>query len=447
MYFGSQTSGNFLKRDTTGNFIIANTSGDIYLSPAKDPVSSNYGSVIIPSNDKLVFGNASTRIESDTNGNLNIYGWSIGINSTSNIIFNGNVDIAGSFSSIDAGTYIYPLGTKQQLTITTIINSPTTGNVLVTTSLPHYLVVNDTVKLANTNSVPSTNGDYTVNQIINAYTFSIPHATLTTPGASGTMYGVLKTYQGKDIGIEVDYWSTVGNTSVTAGSANFKKAFFGWLNDTQEWTYYSSATIDNSIVTQGVLGNLRANKLFTNNISGFILDGAITAGSNAVIGSNFKISGGTIDGTPVGQTTAQSGRFTSLASTSSTTLRNVSMQSNMNYSVERYTLSSLNANRSPDPNVIITYVSVSGATFTANGNMNTSGLVDGQVKKIICSAMGVGCQYVLNFASGTLVTPNPLSAAAPTKLTFRRSGQSCELTWDATISAWVISGGTGAYAS
>ena len=445
MYFGIQSSGNFLKRDTVGNFIIANTSGDIYLSPAKDTATSNYGSVIIPSNDKLVFGNDNTRIESDTNGNLNIYGWSIGINSTSNIIFNGNVEIAGSINTIDAGAYIYPLGTKQQLTITSIINSPTAGNVLVTASLPHYLVVNDTVKIANSNSIPSTNGDYTVNQIIDEYTFSIPYGTLTTPGTTGIMYGVLKTYQGKDVGIEVDYWSTVGNTNVTAGSANFKTAFFGWLNNTQEWTYYSSATIDNSIVTNGVLGNLRANKLFTNNISGFILDGAITAGSNSVIGSNFKISGGAIDGTPIGQTTAQSGRFTSLASTSSTTLKNVSMQSNMNYSVERYTLSSLNPSRSPDTNVIVTYVSVSGATFTANGNMNTTGLADGQVKKIICSAMGVGCQYVLNFASGTLVTPNPLGAAAPTKLTFRRSGQSCELTWDATINSWVISGGTGAF--
>ena len=447
MYFGNQTSGNFLQRDTAGNFIIANTSGDIYLSPAKNAASSNYGSVILPVNDKLVFGDPRTRIESDTSGNLNIFGWSIGINSTSNIIFNGNVDIAGSFTSIDAGTYIYPLGTKQQVSITNIINSPTTGNILITTSLPHYLVVNDKIKLANTNSIPSTNGDYTVNQIIDSYTFSVASGSLTTPGSKGTMYGVLKVYQGKDVGIEVDYWSTVGNTSVTAGSANFKTAFFGWLNNTQEWTYYSSATIDNSIVTQGILGNLRANKLFTNNISGFILDGAITAGSNAVIGSNFKISGGTIDGTPVGQTTAQAGRFTSLASTSSTTLRNVTMQSNMNYSVERYTLTSLNANRSPDTNVIITYVSVSGASFTGNGNMNTSGLTDGQVKKIVCSSMGIGCEYVLNFASGTLITPNPLGAASPTKLTFRRSGQSCELTWDGTILAWVITGGTGAYAS
>ena len=140
----------------------------------------------------------------------------------------------------------------------------------------------------------------------------------------------------------------------------------------------------------------------------------------------------------MGQTTAQAGRFTSLASTSSTTLRNVTMQSNMNYSVERYTLTSLNANRSPDTNVIITYVSVSGASFTGNGNMNTSGLTDGQVKKIVCSSMGIGCEYVLNFASGTLITPNPLGAASPTKLTFRRSGQSCELTWDGTILAWVI---------
>ena len=456
MYFGAQSSGNFLLRDTSGNFTVANTSGDIILAPLKDPANANYGSIIIPQNNKLIFGDATTRIESD-GINLNIYGWSIGINSTTNITFNGNVDVAGSFSSIDPGTYIYKLGTKQKLVITGIDNSTTVGSVNIVTDQLHYLRVGDAVTLANTNSVPNVNGDFLVTQIIGPYTFSIrkptgdPIPTITSPGTRGTMYGVLKTYQGKDVGLEVDYWSTVGNTNVTAGSANYKTAFFGWLNNTQQWTYYSSATIDNYVVTQGVLGDIRANELYPNKINSFILTGPVTAGSNALVGSNFQISGGAINGTPIGQTTAQAGRFTSLASTTSTSLENVTFQSNINYSVENYTITSLVTNRNPTANVIISYVTVSGVGTNGTGTMPLTSLANGQVKKIICISMSVNATYQLNFASGRLIAPNPLGGT-PTKITFKRQGQSCELMWNSTqinstTGAWILTGGSGGYVS
>jgi hypothetical protein len=451
MYFGALSSGNFLIRSTSGNFHIINTSGNIYLSPATNISGSSYGSVIIPSNDKLVFGNNTTRIESDTNGNLNIYGMSIGINSTTNITFNGNVDIAGSLNTIDSGTYIYQLGTKQTLTVTSIINSSTIGSVVVTTNIPHYLVVGDSIKLANTNSIPSTNGDFIVQAITDNYTFTISNgSSLLNPATKGTMYGVLKEYQGKDVGIEVDYWSTVGNTSITAGSINYKRAFFGWLNNTQEWTYYSNATIDNSIITKGELGNLRANKLFTNNISGFVLDGPVTAGNNAVVGSNFQISGGTVNGTPIGQTTAQSGRFTSLATTTSTSLENVTFQSSISYSVENYTVTALVPNRNPTSSVVTSYINVFGIGIIGTGTMPLTGLSNGLTKKIVCTTISYGSEYQLNFASGRLIAPNPLGGTPPTKITFKRQGQSCELMWNSThinqtTGAWILTGGTGAF--
>jgi hypothetical protein len=451
MYFGAQSSGNFLIRDTSGDFYINNTSGDIYLNPLHDPSTENFGSVFIPTNNKLVFGESDTRIESD-GINLNIYGWSIGINSTTNITFNGNVDIAGSLSTIDSGTYIYQLGTKQKLTITGINTSPTFGQVLITTELPHYLVVGDDVKLANTSSVPNVNGDFEVMQVISDYTFSVTAPAVTVPGTRGIMYGVLKEYQGKDVGIEVDYWSTVGNTSITAGSINYKRAFFGWLNNTQQWTYYSDATIDNFVVTQGVLGDIRANQLFANRIGGFILTGPVTAGSNAIVGSNFQISGGLINGTPIGQTTAQSGRFTSLASTTSTSLENVTFQSNMSYSVENYTVTSLVSNRNPTSTTIISYVTVSGIGTAGTGTMPLTSLTNGQIKKITCISMGTNSTYQLNFASGRLIAPNPLGGTPPTKIIFKRQGQSCELMWNSTqinstTGAWILTGGSGGYVS
>jgi hypothetical protein len=446
MYFGAQSSGNFLMRDTSGNFNITNTSGDIYLSPHTNNITNSYGNIIIPANDNLVFGNPTTRITSDGT-NLQLYGYSIGINSTTTITFNGNVNIVGSVSSVDAGKYIYPLGTKQQLTITNIENSTTVGSILVTTSTDHYLVVGDTVTLTNTDSTPTSNATYTVNQIINGNTFSVPGSNLSSPGTTGIMYGVLKVYQGKDIGIEVDYWSTVGNTSVTAGSANYKQAFFGWLNNTQQWTYYSNATIQNDIVTSGVLGDIRANELYANKISGFTLDGPIVGGTFTIAGSNFQISGGAIDNTPIGQTTAQTGRFTSLSSTISTSLENVTMQSNLNYSIERYTLSSLLPTRSPSTSVITSYISVNGVGFNCSGTMGSSGVSDGQVKKLVCSSIGNNCEYRLAFPSGKLVAPNPLGGPLPTRITFKRSGQSVELLYDNSLAAWVIVSGTGAYIS
>jgi hypothetical protein len=266
------------------------------------------------------------------------------------------------------------------------------------------------------------------------------------------MYGVLKTYQGKDVGIEVDYWSTIGNTSITAGSVNYKRAFFGWLNNTQQWTYYSNATINNSVVTQGVLGDIRANELFPNRINSFILTGSVTAGNNAVVGSNFQITGGQIDSTPIGQNTAQAGRFTALASTTSTSLENVTFQSNLNYSAESYTVSSLLSNRSPVGNRVISYVTVLGVGFVGTGTMPLTGLANGQLKRIVCSSLSANSQYQLNFASGRLIAPNPLGGLPPTKIIFKRQGQSCELMWNATqingsTGAWILTGGNGGYVS
>lgn len=437
MYFGSQSSGNFLTRNTVGDFYITNTTGNIYISP-----NTSGGNVILPTNNNLVFGNTSTKITSD-GSNLQLYGNSIGINSTSTITLNGDVNVVGSFTSIDTGKYIYPLGTKQLLNITSIVNSTTSGNILITTNAINYLIVGDTITLLNTNSTPIINSTFTINQIINNTTFSIPHTALSVSGNNGIMYGVLKVYQGKDVGIEVDYWSSVGNTSVTSGSSNFKQAFFGWINNTQQWSFYNTATIQNDIVTQGVLGDIKINELFANKISGFTLDGPIIGSTFTIAGSNFQISGGGIDNTPIGQTNAQTARFTSLSSTVNTSLENVSLQSNLNYSVERFTLSSLLQTCNPSTNTIISYINVNGATFVGTGTMGNTGLSDGQIKKLICSGMGNGCEYRLAFVSGKLLTPNPLNGSLPTRMTFKRVGQSVELMWDISSLAWILTGGSG----
>lgn len=447
LYFGSQSSGNFITHDTSGNFNINNSSGDIYLTPHNDVTTgtSGNGNVIIPTNNNLIFGNSSTRIVSDGT-NLQLYGYSIGINSTTTITFNGNVNVAGNITSTSKGDYIYPLGSKQQLTITKIENSTTTGSVIVTVAETHYLVIGDKVTLTSTDSIPSVNGDYIVNKIISSNKFSI-NATITNPGTTGVVYGVLKVYQGKDVGIEVDYWSNTDNPNVTAGSVNYKTAFFGWMNDTHQWTYFNNATISNNNVTNGILGDIRVNEIYADKISGFTLDGVMSGGNNLITGTNFEISGGIIDNTRIGQNTAQAGRFTALSSTTETSLENVTFQSNISYSTEYYQVDSLNSNRNPLPNKVISYVTVFGYGFIGTGTMPVTGLTDGQVKKIICISINPESEYRLSFPTGKLIASNPLGGPAPTLMTFKRAGQSCELTWSNELGAWMITGGRGAYIS
>ena len=443
--FGSGSSGSTLIQDTLGNLNILNTSGNVIITPL---VNGTLGSIIIPTNSSIVYSgtNSSNRITSD-GSQLSLYGYSdVAINS-STVNISGNVRILGSVSVQSISTtqqYIFPLGTSQICTITSITNTSTAGNILVTTLTNSYLSVGDSVTLNYTNSVPIVDGTYTVIQVTQANAFIISSTTLLTNGSTGTIQSVLTTPQNKDVGIAVDRWSsTVGNVQITSGSLGYTTGFFGWKSNLDRWVFYDSASIANNVVTGTSFGNIQINELYTNKISGFALDGAISGGSFAIVTSNLQCVGGSIDGTPIGTNTAQTGKFTTLSSTISTALTNVTLQSTLQYSVERYTLSSLVPNRNPSTSVISSYVSVSGATFGAYGTMGSSSITDGQVKKIIMSSIGPGCSYSLFFGSGKLVTPNPLNGSNASQILFKRSGQSCEVLWDNSLQAWILVSGSG----
>jgi hypothetical protein len=442
LYFGAQSSGNFLIRNTSGDFAITNTSGNILLNPYTDNISGSYGNVIIPTNDRLVFGNTTTRISSDGT-NLQLYGYSIGINSTTTITFNGNVNIIGNISSNEIGKYIYPLGTSEQIPITSIVNSATVGNRIVTTKTINYLAIGDSVNLTNTDSTPLTNGTFTVNQIISPTSFSIPGILLSAPGTTGTMNTSLKTYQGKEIGLELDFWQNDTGNGITSGSAYYQTGFLGRQHTSGTLVYYSDATIINDVVTDSTLGNMLLNELSTKNLSGIYgtavnLTSPLFGDTYQIRGSNFDIEGGSIDNTPIGQTTAQSGRFNNLSSTISTSLNNVTMESKLMYSIERFICDALNQNQNPLTNTIISYITVNGLTYITNGTMGSSGLSDGQIKKIIISSIGPNCEYNLAFPPGKLIAPNPLGGAQPTQIKFKRKGQHANLMWDDSNAAWIL---------
>jgi hypothetical protein len=435
IYYG--TDGNiYSSRDTSGNYIISNTNGSLLLNSSQ--------SINVLDKIPINFGSTSDQIYSD-NKELFLIGYK-GINlSAGSITLGGNVNITGNITGIsadiDLNRYILPLGTNVRLIINNI-HTNTSGNVQISVNTPSYLVANDDVTISNSNSIPDVNGTWKVVDIINPTTFTINKVTtLTTVGDNGICSTKLTVDQGKDVGIQVNYWSTTANSLVTSGSINYKTGFFGYQLSSQNWTFYNDATIANNVVTKGDLGDIRINKLNTNNISGFVLDGSITAGSNAVVGSNFIISGGSIDSTPIGTTIAQSARFSTLSNTVSANLENVTLMSNLVYSFERYTTSSFLQNRNPSNDVVVSFVSVNGVSFNSYGTLGNTSVADGQIKTIACSSMGENCTYTIHVGSGKLIAPNiSNNNIQPSKLQFNRSGQSVQMIFDAMLSAWLILG-------
>ena len=432
LYFGSNTS---IIQNTSSNLQITNSVGNINLTP-----KASGGNILIPTNTFFGFGSTENSVYS--NGQeLLLNGYKgISINTT-NFTISGNVNIIGSISAavnkdFDLNTYILPLGTSQFLDISSIINYSTVGNLKVTVASVHNLLIGDQVILKNTNSIPSSDGTFNITGITGTREFIIVKEAITTDGTvGGTVKSNLTTYQGKDVGIQVNYWTTTGNVNLTSGTLGYKTGFFGFKNSSERWTYYKNATISNSVVT-GDLSDIEVNKVFASRLSGFVLDGNVTTGSNAVIGSNFQIAGGSINSTPIGVNSAQTGRFTNLSNTVSASFSNVTLNSSLAYTFERYTLSSSGLQtRNPSTSFVISLFSVSGPNYTSSsGTMpsNSANITDGTFKILVCNSMGVGSSHTVFFGTNKLITPNPLnSAAQATRITFKRQGQSAQLVFDA----------------
>jgi hypothetical protein len=446
LMFGSDGA-DYIIRNTSNNLQVVNSVGNIELYP-----KTSSGNVLLPTYTYLGFGSTENSIVS--NGQellLNGYN-GISINTT-NFTISGNVNIIGTISAavdkdFDINTYILPLGTSQVLDIASVQNYSTLGNVKITTDTPHNLVIGDQVTIRNTNSKPAVDGSYAVTQVVNSNSFVIVYSGgLTTSGVdNGSVKSNLTTYQGKDVGIQVNYWTTSGNANLTSGTLGYKTGFFGFKNSTERWTYYKNATISNNIVT-GDLSDIEVNKVFTSRVTGFILDGGITAGSSQIAGSNFQISGGSINGTPIGVNTAQTGRFTNLSNTVSANFSNVTLASSLAYTFERYTLSSSGLQtRNPSTSFVISLFSVAGVNYTSSsGTMpsNSANIADGTMKILVCSSMGVGCAHTIFFGANKLITPNPLNTSAQaTRITFKRQGQSAQLVFDAQSNnsqgSWIL---------
>jgi hypothetical protein len=440
LYFGTDNS-TYLIRDTSNNLLVENSSGNIDLVP-----KYSTGNVNIPTYTMLAFGSTNNAIYSD-GSQLLLNGYN-GISITSSTVnIQGNINVIGTLSAgttdFDLNKYILPLGTYQIRNITSIQNTVSSGNFKITLDEPHYFTAGDTVILKNTDCTPILDGEYVVVSVINSTEFTVSSgtvSTLTKTGTTGTVKSNLMSQQGKDVGIQVNYWSTTGAPSATSGSLAYKTGFFGFKNSTERWSFYNNATISNNVVS-GTLSDIEVNKVFANRLSGVVMDGGISAGSNMISGTNFQVSGGNINNTPIGTNVASTGRFTTLSNTVQASFTAVTLQSTLAYSFERYTLSSAGLTiRNPSSSFVVSMFSVTGPNFTTpSGTMPTVSVADGTFKVLVCSSMGEGCAYTVHFGTGKLITPNPLNISSqPTKLVFKRQSQSAQLIFDGVQGAWVL---------
>ena len=151
--------------NTNGDLIITNTLGDIILDI---PTSS---SLLLPEGSPIGFSGNTENCIYASNGELFIKGFDAVQIFSSTVNIGGDINIIGSITATDINLELNDsllcLGTLQILPITNITtnNVSTNGNILVETISDHLFTVGDSITLQNTNSVPLTDGDYTVIEI------------------------------------------------------------------------------------------------------------------------------------------------------------------------------------------------------------------------------------------------------------------------------------------
>jgi hypothetical protein len=424
--------------NTSSNLVISNTTGNIDLTP-----KISTGSINIPLNTPINFGSSVNNIISD-GSQLTLNGYQgISLNSSS-VNIAGNVTITGLFSAsnvdFDFNTYILALGTIQALGVVSITNSSTSGQLLVTTSGVNYFSPGDSVYIKNTDTIPVIDAIYNINSIVNSTTFTILHSNISTNGTTGVVQSELMKNQNKEVGIQVNYWSTTGNfSSITSGSINSKTGFFGFDHSSERWVFYNDSLITQSNVLNGTLGNIQINELYSNYLNSTTLSGTLNGNTQLITGTNFEINGGVIDNTPIGINIANGGRFTNLSNTVSATLTGLTLNSSMAYSIDRYTLQSgILDFRNPDTTKVMSLFKVIGSNYTtSSGTMGSIGISDGTLKIITCSQMGLNSKYTLFF--NNLIAPNPINPSfVATTITFKRQGQNAHLMYDAIDDKWIL---------
>jgi hypothetical protein len=291
--FGSST---VLSQSLT-NFMLSSVT-DLDLSAPR---------VSIPDSVSFVYGNNTNKIIG-IDDTLYIYGESVNVQSN-NVTISGNLTVSKkttftieSETSFDSG--VITLGGKNRLDV---INLAVwfVNQTIVTVSRVTGLLPGDSVELLNT--VPNIDGTYTV---ITAPTSTSFVVNVVFPGSNETVSGNAETAlisdPGTDLGV-VGNWYT-GHTSDTTGA---REAFFGFDRSTTRWTFIPVSTNVNNVFS-GTPGDIEIGNVYATGLSATNLLSTLQTNGNLVSGSNFSISGGTIDNVVIGAVTPTMGSFSYL---------------------------------------------------------------------------------------------------------------------------------------
>lgn len=303
--------------------------GIFNISSSTSGVVMNTTNLRIPDTIPIIFGTTSNERTIFSDGrNLTLTSGDR-LKLDSNIVhITGNLVVDGttiqrifSETMFDAG--ILKLGGGSITKIVGMAEWSATSTV-ITTSTAHYLVTNDSIMI--TNSDPDIDGNYTVLQVPTATSFVISRVPPTIQSGeiiTGDVQSALVMNPNVDLGIQLN-WHTG-----QVGTIGARYSFFGVDRATNRFTYLinGNQTAGNFA---GTLGEAEFATVYTQNLSAATLIAPLSTGSNAVSGSNFRISGGSINSTPIGNLTPSTGVFTNLRVTGNLTVDSTNTVTNLN---------------------------------------------------------------------------------------------------------------------
>ena len=290
--------------------------------------------VALNTGSSIYFGGESKRISS-TLDSLQIFSPNL-IDIVSNTVrITGNLLVTEkstftieSETSFDSG--IIDLGGGQMCDIT-LLESYGAGSTLVTLNAIHSLKIGDSITVYN--SIPDIDGEFIINKVPTPTTIVITKVYPGTPLGAVAPFGRIRTKlvrnPGNDVGVQINW-----HDGISAGTESHHVGFFGFRRSSKCFVYIPNATrIDNNFY--GDLGSfcigsitadtITTSTLATNTITASILSatnganiptllGPLNTAGYLVSGNNFVISGGTINGTVIGNTVATSATFTDVKS-------------------------------------------------------------------------------------------------------------------------------------
>ena len=331
-----------------------------------------------------------------------------------------------------------------------------TSNTILLSALESVSIPNTTLLTFGTNGnqlYSDTNGNLNVN----SNNTVIINGNLQVNGTSLNVYSTITNIQdpiisiggvvgpivndAKDRGVEFKWFS----------NGVSKTGFFGYQSRSERFVFIPDGT-NIYEVFYGTYGNVQFGDGYFYNLD--VNLGGNISGVNNIYGNSVSnlltISSGSIhlDGNSIIPydkfmyigSTVNSIYSSSISSGAIQLSGDVKINDNLNYSVERFVLSSLLQYNNPSLHTMVTFVSVNGVSLDTSGTLGNSNVSDGQIKTILCSEMGNNCTYTVYVGSGKLIAPNAGNNIDASILRFNRAGQSIQLIFDAVLSAWLVVG-------